>query len=311
MKKTILTDVVGWTPVIDSVAIDVGITGAVIFGKIWRFCQMADGECWASQERIASELGISRHTVLDAIKALITKGYIEEVESTQRRTNTYRDTGKAGIKISLTAGNDLCKNLTGTCEESEQLPVQKVNTKIVLRNNQESNDFQTSSGEPERKPRTAEDIKAMTRQALINHAERVKSGVKETEHFPADVVGVIGRVCELWQLMPPASKDNRFAYWIKSARELKDACAEFGVGLIDRVHREWLDSQYTVSSPASLINMAAAAAAGERREKTVSVAGDTTDKSYYWNSALSEEENLRLMRNQKETNHDPDSEGLS
>lgn len=304
MKKTILTDVVGWTPVIDSVAIDVGITGAVIFGKIWRFCQMADGECWASQERIASELGISRHTVLDAIKSLVAKGYIEEVESTQRRTNTYRDTGKAGIKISLTAGNDLCKNLTDTCEESEQIPVQNLNTKIVLRNNVREGDSQ-----PIR--RTAEDVKAMTRQALINHAERVKSGAKETEYFPADVVGIIGRVCELWQLTPPVRKDNRFAFWIKSARELKEACAEFGVGLIDRVHREWLDSQYMVSSPASLINTAAAAAAGERREKTASVAGDTTDKSYYWNSALSEEENLRLMRNLKETNHEPDPEGLS
>lgn len=261
-----------------------------------------------SVETLSRKTSLDERTVQRAILSLVGKGFLDLVEpgGGRSKTNEY------SINVGTLTGNKGNKRVAENPQRVAVSPERVAENPLKGgRTPPDSSLTTTTPNEPPvRVSRTAEDVKAMTRQALINHAERVKSVKKETEYFPADVVGIIGRVCELWQLSPPGRKDNRFAYWIKAARELKDACGEFGVGLIDRVHREWLDSQYMVSSPASLINTAAAAAAGERRDKSVSVAGDTTDKSYYWNSALSEEENLRLMREQKETNHDPDSEGL-
>ena len=258
MSKTVLAEVSGWTPVIDDVAKDVGVTAAVIFGKVWRYCQMSDGKCWASQERIADELGLSRHCVLDNIKLLIERGYLTDTtpgENDQRRTNIYRDTGKAGMQITVTAGNDLSRKATGTCSDYEQVPVQNMNTKTVVRNNQETVIAENLlPPPPPRVARTADDVRAMTLEALRSHAALVAGGKSETQHFPPDVLQTVTRVCELWNLTPPRSKEARFSHWVKSAGELKHACGEYGISILDDVYAAWLESQYAVASPGSLIN---------------------------------------------------------
>lgn len=102
MSKTILTKVNGWTPIIDSIVEDCGLTTAAVFGVIWRFCQMRNGVCSASQDTLAERLGISRQTMNVHIKMLVEKGYLEFLED-HGITRVIRDTGKAGIGVYITS----------------------------------------------------------------------------------------------------------------------------------------------------------------------------------------------------------------
>lgn len=98
MSKTVLTEVRGWTPLIDALVQKHGVHAAAVFGRMWRYCQLEDGICRASLETIADELHLSRPTVTQHIETLIKNGYL--VDRTPGRRNAphiYADTGKAQI----------------------------------------------------------------------------------------------------------------------------------------------------------------------------------------------------------------------
>ena len=69
----------GFTPVPDSIVNELGWTVASVFGKIWRYCQMEKGNCWASQGRIAKEMRLSRSTINRSIKVLKQNGFINDI----------------------------------------------------------------------------------------------------------------------------------------------------------------------------------------------------------------------------------------
>jgi len=94
--------------------------------------------------------------------------------------------------------------------------------------------------------------------------------------WPEDVTDMIRKVCELWNLKPPATKKSK-GYWILGARELIDAAGEFGVFLLEQVRIDFVKvmekniadgrggvAPYTVEGPGSLVKMARAKA-GELR----------------------------------------------
>lgn len=101
MSKTVLAQINGWTPLLDRLVERHGLITAAVFGKVWRYCQGDYGVCTASQDRIAKELGISRKAVNEHCKILVENGYLEVQNN--GRTNTYRDTGKAGLLLQITA----------------------------------------------------------------------------------------------------------------------------------------------------------------------------------------------------------------
>ena len=77
-------------------------TAAIIWGKIWRYCQMADGVCNASILRLARELGLTDETVAKHIKSLEEGGYIKDMTPTLRHApHTYIDTGKLSIRVNI------------------------------------------------------------------------------------------------------------------------------------------------------------------------------------------------------------------
>lgn len=120
MSKTILAQVDGWTPVIDAVVQDVGATTALIFGKAWRYCQMSDNVCKASQDRLADELGLSRATINTHLSKLVEAGYLEDTTpDLVGLPHQYRDTGKANLSISF----------TGTSQKDLHPPVKEIDTK--------------------------------------------------------------------------------------------------------------------------------------------------------------------------------------
>jgi DNA-binding Lrp family transcriptional regulator len=53
-----------------------GPVTAAVYGKIWLYERMRHKECWASQERIAKELGLSRNTANRHISKLLKDNYI-------------------------------------------------------------------------------------------------------------------------------------------------------------------------------------------------------------------------------------------
>jgi hypothetical protein len=105
VSKTILAHVKGWTPVIDGLAKDTSVITALIFGRIWRFCQMEDGICKKSLTELAEEMGMDRHTLYDHAQILVDQGYLEDLTPALRNApHRYRDTGKAGLHIGVSAG---------------------------------------------------------------------------------------------------------------------------------------------------------------------------------------------------------------
>ncbi len=102
MSRTVLSEVGGFTPVMDNVKKDTCLIAAVVFGSIWRYCQMKSGVCQASLEKIAERVGLSRQAIIEHIKTLEATGYIEDTTPNLRnRPHTYRDTGKAGLHIGV------------------------------------------------------------------------------------------------------------------------------------------------------------------------------------------------------------------
>jgi biotin operon repressor len=71
-----------FTPCFDWV---VRLTGdiytALTYGVIWRYCQLRDQECWASQERLAAHLGWHRRTIARRIHRLLALGLIVTLSS--------------------------------------------------------------------------------------------------------------------------------------------------------------------------------------------------------------------------------------
>lgn len=102
MSKTVLANVDGFTPVIDTLVDEIGLMSAVVFGRIWRYCQMGDGVCKASLETISEAIGVDRATVMRHAKELCDDGYLKDLTPDLRnRPHVYADTGKAGLSVSI------------------------------------------------------------------------------------------------------------------------------------------------------------------------------------------------------------------
>ena len=103
-RGAVATEVKGFTPLITSIVKAHGLYCAAVFGRMWRYCQMDDRVCRASQETIANDLGISRATVNQHIETLVKNGYLEDTTPDLRNApHTYRDTGRVVLRSSLDA----------------------------------------------------------------------------------------------------------------------------------------------------------------------------------------------------------------
>ena len=96
--SVILSEVKGFTPVIDVVANELGFITAGVYGIVWRHCQMDSHVCRASAETLAAMLDVSVNTIRRHIRKLVEAGYI--IDDTPDRRNAphvYRDAGKVQI----------------------------------------------------------------------------------------------------------------------------------------------------------------------------------------------------------------------
>jgi len=146
MTKTNLADLDGFTPVIDCLVKEYGLVTAVVFGRIWRYCQMKDGVCQASVETISNGIGVDRATVIRHRMKLVESGYLKDLTpNLKNRPHTFVDTGKVTIvskigvaqRNTITAGVAECDS--GSRREQQQVSqsatvgVAESHMKIVLK----------------------------------------------------------------------------------------------------------------------------------------------------------------------------------
>jgi DNA-binding Lrp family transcriptional regulator len=147
MSKTILAEVDGWTPIIDSLASKHGVIRAAVFGRIWRYCQGEQGKCTASLETIAKDLGINKATVMRHAKQLVEDGYLKDLTPELRNVpHAYADTGKAGIILKITASEAVAESNATVAQCNATVAESKLKRQ-VKRQVKKDSDPRTSSSE--------------------------------------------------------------------------------------------------------------------------------------------------------------------
>jgi hypothetical protein len=89
----------GFTPASDVLVERYSSTTAMVFGAVWRYCQMKDGVCYAALDKIAARAGYSYSTTLRHIKLLCEEGYLfDQNPGLRNGPHTYRLTGKLDVE---------------------------------------------------------------------------------------------------------------------------------------------------------------------------------------------------------------------
>lgn len=90
-------------------------------------------------------------------------------------------------------------------------------------------------------------------------------GQVDVADYPEDVQAIIKAFCETFNHIPPSKgrKGSTFDFWIKTGRELQEACAEFGTSLLPEVKKVY-PSHLVLSGPQSILKVARDQAAKRR-----------------------------------------------
>jgi len=195
-NKTVLADVGGFTPVIDSIVEELGFICANVFGVIWRYCQMSDGMCKASQSRIAEKLGLSVSTVKRCAEKLVEAGYLRSIVKKGVGVEYY-DTGLAGLRIQVSGYNhhdiknnqalsepahrELSSQLTGSYQASSQGATKK-DIKIDIQDTATA----AVNAEPNENLETAKVFKAYEQEIGMLTAFTREEVLDAIEHYPHD-----------------------------------------------------------------------------------------------------------------------------
>lgn len=215
MSKTKLQDV-RYTPLLDSLVDEFGITTAAVFGRVWRYCQMERGYCHAEQERIADELNISRRTVWGALKVLVREGYLTDATpNTKGRTRIYKDTGKAGL--SLLPPAEIDEVTQEVVQEVVQSPVQEVvqNLRPKIDKKHKKQNTTTSSSE--------------VSEFLQKASQEQKEAYQLVRQFASEE-----------KALEKAMQENP----LEQARDFLEWCADNGGKVAERILDELQDKEY-------------------------------------------------------------------
>lgn len=127
-------------------------------------------------------------------------------------------------------------------------------------------------------------VKNPTGFAALAAFEKGKGEV-DFSHYPEDVRETIREIWNLWKVVPPArpgKKGGQYALWINEARELREACGEFGLEAIRAYHTDWQDlpreEKYMPGRPGMLTYFVTAKAAELRRRAAGKPAVETFDE---------------------------------
>ena len=218
--STFLTDVQGFTPVIDIVVADVGLITATVYGRVWRYCQGERRVCQASMETIGEQIGVCRRTIMTHIDKLVEAGYLEDLTPDLRnRPHTYRDTGKAKIEALLSVkemhtSDDGVQEIHSGCAADSQhcaadahLGVQEIHMKRERQDKRvvEETRDSTTTGEVFRAWENAVGLMSqMTKDKILDRvdeygAENVKDAIEDAnDHTNRFGISYIDKILERW-----------------------------------------------------------------------------------------------------------------
>jgi hypothetical protein len=168
-RRTVLTEVQGWIPLIDHLVQKYDLITAAVFGRVWRYSQMWNGVCRASLPTIAGDLNLSRYTVRKAIIRLCEDGYLIDLtpQNNSGRVHIYRDTGKVAIasrfSVELTTESEPLQNIEGSAKRNGK-PLQEIEGAL-----QEIEGY-PSSKSPEPLQQIATNHKSLLKESL-NHKD--------------------------------------------------------------------------------------------------------------------------------------------
>jgi len=157
-EKTFLSQVKGWTPVIDVLAEELGAMTALVYGIAWRYCQMKDKVCRASKETIAAHAGISDKTVQRHLHRLVKAGYLIDLTPDQLHApHEYKDAGRVQIigmvEARLVGRTESPTSASGRSESPTRLDTEshlgrtESPTRRVVKKEERKNEVDSSSSE--------------------------------------------------------------------------------------------------------------------------------------------------------------------
>lgn len=101
VKTKFVSTISGFTPAPDILCKEYGFVTALVWGRVWRYCQMRDGVCRASVEKLADGLGMSGRTIIRHLESLCGGGYLlDTTPDLRNKPHIYADTGKIKIRFS-------------------------------------------------------------------------------------------------------------------------------------------------------------------------------------------------------------------
>ena len=100
-----ISTISGVTPAPDVLVNQYGYVTALVWGRVWRHCQMYDGVCRAAIDTIATSLGMSGRTIIRHLDDLCRDGYLFYMTPDLRnKPHLYADTGKIKVRVSFEIG---------------------------------------------------------------------------------------------------------------------------------------------------------------------------------------------------------------
>lgn len=99
-----VSTVSGFTLAPDAIIAEHGYITALVWGVVWRYCQMSDGVCRASLDKLANRLGMSSRTLTRHIDKLCNGGYLFDITpDLKNKPHIYADAGKIKVRMNLSA----------------------------------------------------------------------------------------------------------------------------------------------------------------------------------------------------------------
>lgn len=243
-----------------------------------------------SIDTIARKTGYTRRTVQRATRSLNKMGILVFMWYSKKGTNTWKVDLEKLDEIGVTESQggvsgtppqrqpDAPGGVSGTPEPSFNRPLIKQTDLFQVDPKLYFDTLQQGKGAPETRDQlTSDDYKERVRAALVEGMANNAGVDLDLASWPEDVKPIILKLYELWKIKPPTRvKDNKkkgtpCGLWITSARDLIDACGEFGVDILASYYDKWTASKrvgaaHDVNSPRSLVNVVRGHAAKLREE---------------------------------------------
>jgi len=226
-----------YTPVFDELIPEFGTMGALVYGVIWRYCQMRDAACHATHETLAQEIDIAESTLRKHIEILRDAQYLAVIFDKANSANwIILGERQVSTKSTLDKEGGQRKHLGAVRKHlpmGEQVPLDSTEDTKVLK-------------KPVKKPRNATHSRKRKKRPFWNDDQKVLAA-----HF-AEVSGLpiprlesraFASVTKSWKL--PLSDMFELSGSVSQAKDL-----------IALTIREMRNDKLRISAPRSIWNVA-------------------------------------------------------